>query len=243
MVGQIFGKLVVKNELINYKGYNKKYYECECVCKRTYIVRKDRLSSGQATQCTDCSRPKSKYEIIISSVYGKWAILKESERRDKWGAKYYECKCECGYIGQVRPDHLLKGQSRECYACNKRGAKHGYARTATYRIWQGIFQRCYNPKSASYYLYGGRGIKVCDRWHQFENFLHDMGIRPEQTYLDRIDPDRDYDPNNCCWATPQESIENRRISKKFANKYAYVKRSDLCDPCLKQFCTPSLKMK
>ena len=106
--------------------------------------------------------------MMINKKFGKWTVLKESDIRDKWGAKYYECKCECNYIGLVRPDHLRKKKSQGCYACNKRGAKHGYSRTSTYRIWQGMFSRCYNSKNQSYYLYGERGIKICNRWKLFE---------------------------------------------------------------------------
>lgn len=234
----MFGELVIKEELINYKSSKHKYYECECACKRSHIVRRDRLVSGEVTKCVDCSRPKSKYKVIIGSTYGKWTILQESDVRDKWGAKYYECQCSCGFIGRIPPSHLVKGKSRGCYACNKRGTKHGSTRTTTYRVWQGMLQRCYNAKSVSYYLYGARGIKVCEQWHKFENFSQDMGTRPEKKYLDRIDPDEDYSPQNCRWATPKESIDNRRVSKKYAHRYKYVKKSDLCDDCLNIFLHP-----
>lgn len=172
---------------------------------------------------------------MINQKFGKWMVLKESELKDKWGAKYYDCKCECGFIGRIRPDHLKQGKSRGCFACNKRRTSHGQSRTQTYKIWQGMLQRCYNQKTASYYLYGERKIKVCDSWHKFENFFNDMGERPEGTYLDRIDPDGNYDKDNCQWVTPQESIENRRISKKYSAKYKYLKKSNLCKDCLNKF--------
>jgi hypothetical protein len=86
---------------------------------------------------------------------------------------------------------------------------HGKHRTPTYRSWDGMKQRCLNPRATGYKRYGGSGVTVCDQWLTFAGFLADMGERPEGTTLDRIDPARGYEPGNCRWATASEQNRNR----------------------------------
>jgi hypothetical protein len=89
---------------------------------------------------------------------------------------------------------------------------HGQAkrRTRTYGTWVSMRVRCSNPNSRNYKWYGARGVTVCERWSSFENFLADMGERPEGRTLDRINNDLGYEPGNCRWATPKEQIANQR---------------------------------
>jgi hypothetical protein len=86
------------------------------------------------------------------------------------------------------------------------------AKGSTYRTWKAMWTRCINPKQPSWEWYGARGITVCERWKSYENFLADMGERPEGMTLDRIDPDGNYEPGNCRWATPKEQAANRRAA-------------------------------
>lgn len=94
-----------------------------------------------------------------------------------------------------------------------RRSTHAYSRTRAYRVWQAMRQRCENPKNTEFRHYGGRGIKVCERWSTFENFLNDMGSPPIGLTLDRRDNDGHYELSNCRWATRAQQNQNQRRTK------------------------------
>lgn len=94
--------------------------------------------------------------------------------------------------------------------------RHGHAlssgRSPTYEVWKGMRDRCYRKTASQYFRYGARGIRVCERWMTFENFLADMGERPENKTLGRIDNEGNYSPKNCRWESQQEQDRNKRNS-------------------------------
>lgn len=92
---------------------------------------------------------------------------------------------------------------------------HRMYKTSTYRIWSNMKTRCYNSHNPKYKNYGGRGIRVCDRWFSFQNFLQDMGNRPHGLTLERIDVNGDYEPTNCRWATHEEQANNKNSTPLF----------------------------
>jgi len=105
----------------------------------------------------------------------------------------------------------VRGKTRSCGCLrNEQQFKHGRCETLVYRIWAEMLQRCNNHKSPSFKDYGGRGIKVCERWHSFANFYTDMGDKPAGLSIDRADNDGNYEPGNCRWADAKTQATNCR---------------------------------
>jgi hypothetical protein len=132
-------------------------------------------------------------------VFGSLRVLKRSyfSERKHW---YWLCRCDCGNELEVRDTRLTGGNRRSC-GCQASYRTHGMTGTRTHKTYETMMSRCYVETDSSYDSYGGRGITICERWHKFENFLADMGERPQDRTLDRIKNDEGYSKENCRWAT------------------------------------------
>lgn len=135
--------------------------------------------------------------------------------------------CKCGGLKDNRAKVCRKCKNKELSGEKNPNFKHGQAtlingQSKTYMIWSQMIQRCENKNNCSYERYGGRGIFVCDEWHDFKNFLKDMGEKPEGKSIDRIDNNDGYYKNNCKWSSDTEQNSNKRIYKNKTSKYKGV---------------------
>lgn len=135
------------------------------------------------------------------------------------GGGRWKCICDCGNIRFPKGISLGAKHTQSCGCLAKDRARsanttHGASKTPAWNAWVRMNSRCNAlPGSKNYAWYGAKGITVCERWHDFANFLADMGAPPYGTSLDRIDNGKGYSPTNCRWATAAEQAHNSRVTK------------------------------
>ena len=154
------------------------------------------------------------FNDLTGLPFGRLTVLSLDSKE---GTKYvWRCKCKCGNVTYVRSGNLVTGEVESCGCLRLEKLRevcvtHDRSKTSEFQTWASILQRCCNPKNTRYYDYGGRGIKVCERWkNSFVNFLADMGARPKGLTIDRINNDGDYEPGNCRWTTMTVQNSNKR---------------------------------
>jgi hypothetical protein len=162
-------------------------------------------------------RTNRKYGKLTVISRAPDAILKSGIKRVMW-----LCSCDCGAETSVAASNLANGHTQSCgcmvkEVCSRNFKVHGLTDTKAYRTWCAIKGRCSSPGLENYKFYGGRGIKVCERWKaSFEAFLEDMGHPPTPNHsIDRIDHNGDYEPGNCRWSDALEQANNKRNNRVY----------------------------
>lgn len=157
---------------------------------------------------------------LTGKTYGNFHVIGLSKKKYK-NYNHWYCQCLlCGNLKCYRADIIRSRKPKGCGCLT--GENHKKTGTKTYKTWQCLKERCHNPNSTQYPLYGARGIKVCDRWrNSFYAFFEDMGERPKGKTIDRINGDGNYEPGNCRWATSLEQAHNIKHAgfSKSGSKY------------------------
>jgi hypothetical protein len=157
---------------------------------------------------------------LTGNTYGELTVQEYAGQSNSNKTKW-KCMCSCGNSCVVLSASLKEGRTRSCgcyhiKVTGDRFRKHGQCDLPEYNVWMSMRSRCNNPNNKEFRNYGGRGIKVCDRWSDFDAFLSDMGARPSPKHsIDRLNNSLGYSLHNCEWVLPKKQANNRRNTHSF----------------------------
>lgn len=232
-VGNVYGQLTVVKELcpiLDNSGSNRRIMEVLCSCGNVVSKKLKYLKNGETKTCGKCTFPvvattetgKPIHKVppldtelpLLGLQFNKLTITEVGFSAKN--TRMVRTLCLCGKTSIQNRLAITTGHTTSC-GCYKKNIAGNQARTHSmstspiYQVWNNMKQRCSNPNSTSYGNYGGRGIRVCDDWQDFDNFYKDMGDIPTGMSLDRIDVNGDYCKSNCRWATDSQQAYNKRM--------------------------------
>lgn len=217
LTGAVTGKLHV----VSYAGHSRSgtLWNCRCECGNITKVRATRITQQKTKSC-GCD---AKHDLT-GKTFGRLTV--KSYSGNTKGECCWICMCECGTEVIIRAGGLRSGQTQSCgclkkqrisETTRKRKTTHGLSRTPLYRLWSQIKNRCYNNRHKKFHLYGGRGIVMCEQWRNdpkafIDWVITNIGQKPKQQSIDRIDSNKNYEPGNIRWADALKQNNNKRTN-------------------------------
>lgn len=150
-----------------------------------------------------------KLNDLTGKSFGKLTVIEEAGRNNLKKV-LWKCKCSCGNEVFVVSGSLVTGNTTSC-GCIIPHYKHGGTNKGSYNTWRAMVRRCTKPTDKDYINYGAKGVTICNRWMEYENFVADMGEPVGDETLDRINPYGNYEPSNCRWAGVKTQCRNTRV--------------------------------